>query len=259
MSLAGPLLGEEHVPVGEAELIARTVDVNLSLLETSNKPVARGEHPKAHGLVLADFIVEPNLPQELRVGVFREPGVYRALLRFSNGRAKNDNQGDIHGLGIKLLGVPGEKLIEEEKDAVTQDFVLADHPVFFIPSVSAYVPFSKQIEAARNGLIGKIVFILRLLFLPGPPWSLLRQSLKKKPDSPLRIVYWSQTPYKLGSAAVHYFLEPKLSLIAQPEPSKDPDKLRLAMIQALFGSCRVQLQRSRSERSHSDARRRSDG
>ena len=46
-------------------------------------------------------------------------------------------------MAIKLVGVAGEKLLEAEKSEQTQDFVMADHPVFFIRDLADYVPFSE--------------------------------------------------------------------------------------------------------------------
>ena len=53
-------------------------------------------------------------------------------------------------MAIKLLGVPGEKLLEDEKDATTQDFVLIDNPVFFIRNVADYVPFMEDFRNLKS-------------------------------------------------------------------------------------------------------------
>ena len=50
--------------------IAHLVEISLALLDTSAKPVLRGQHPKTHGCVRAEFRVEPDLPDALRQGVF---------------------------------------------------------------------------------------------------------------------------------------------------------------------------------------------
>ena len=42
----------------------------------------RDAHPKMHGLVNAEFMIEPNLPAELRVGLFKTPNTYQAWIRF---------------------------------------------------------------------------------------------------------------------------------------------------------------------------------
>ncbi len=222
-------LGEEWRPAGEDALIERVKALSLDLLDTTRKPVRRGQHPKQHGCVRAEFIVEPDLAPELRHGLFREGRVFPALIRFSNGREWDDRKGDIHGMAIKVLGVEGEKILESEKDAMTQDFVLADHPVFFVRDATDYVPFSEAISGAKGSWIGLGLFVFRLLFFGQPPWSILRAALNNKPDSPLRTQFWSQTPYRLDRLAVKYSCRPDLSLVPTPLAYDSADKLRIAL------------------------------
>ena len=96
------------------------------------RPVLRDAHPKAHGLVSAQFIVLDGLPDELRHGVFKTPRTYNALIRFSAGNVEvqKDTVPQAAGMAIKLLGVDGEKLLEDEKDAKTQDFIMINAPIF---------------------------------------------------------------------------------------------------------------------------------
>ena len=98
----------------------------------------------------AEYTVGDDVPTELRHGVFREARTYTALVRFSNGKRDDDRDDDLHGMAIKLLGVEGAKVLESEKDAPTQDFVLADQPVFFIRDLADYVPFSEQLFRLRR-------------------------------------------------------------------------------------------------------------
>src|SRR3954463_3490540 len=108
-------LGEERPATGENRMIERVLAVSLALLDTTTRPVRRGQHPKHHGCVGAEFIVQPDLPEELRHGVLREGRTFPALIRFSNVRHWDDRKGDIHGMAIKLVGVEGEKLLEAGK------------------------------------------------------------------------------------------------------------------------------------------------
>jgi len=186
---------------------------------------------KGHGCVRARFEVLPNLPEPLRHGIFAQSGAFDAYIRFSNGKGMDDRQPDAHGMAIKLLGVPGEKILEDEKDATTQDFVLIDHPVFFIRNVADYVPFMKDFRRLKSaGLtIGKVCAGLKLLFSRDYKWRLLRATGSKRPDSPLRISYWSTTPSKLGPSAVKYMAAPDLSGVPAVQAIDSPDKLRMAM------------------------------
>ena len=102
-SPANIALGEEFVPAGEEAEIDQIVAIHRYVQEFSDRklnPVRRGQHPKQHGCVHAEFIVEPNLSEELKHGLFREPRTYRALIRFSNGRQWDDTKPDVHGMAI---------------------------------------------------------------------------------------------------------------------------------------------------------------
>ncbi len=106
---------------------------------TVNGAVQRGQHPKLHGLVEAKFIVAADIPEEMRVGVFKEPGkTYDAWVRFSNARNPDDRDRGGHGMAIKLLNVP----TGIESQSTTQDFVLFDTPVFFLGNQGHRVSFS---------------------------------------------------------------------------------------------------------------------
>jgi prostaglandin-endoperoxide synthase 2 len=229
---SGPITFEDaRSTAGEDTLIGRIVADSLDLLDTGERPVRRGQHPKHHGCVRADFVIEPDLPPEWKLGLFREGRTIPALIRFSNGRSWDDRKGDIHGMAIKLLGVEGEKVLESERDAPTHDFVLADHPAFFIRDLAGYVTFSAAVSGARTSWLGKIAFVIKVLFSWNPPWKHLRAALGKKPDSPLRVRYWSQTPYRFDRSAVKYSARPDLTLVPPPPPppSDSKDRLREAM------------------------------
>ncbi|MDR3619327.1 MAG: catalase family protein [Paludisphaera borealis] len=234
---AKPLgLGQESIPASEAGEIDKIVAIHLSVTDPKEKPIVpRGQHMKGHGCVKAKFEVAADLPADLRRGVFAEPRSFDAYIRFSNGKGSDDRQADAHGMAIKLVGVPGAKLLEDEKDATTQDFILFDNPVFFIKNVADYVPFMEDFRNLKSpgfGL-GKVASGLKFLFSQNYIWKMLREAGSKKPDSPLRIAYWSTTPYKLGDAAVKYRATPDLAGAPPVRIVDSPDKLRLAAVDHL--------------------------
>src|SRR5688572_21825846 len=112
-------LAQENPPPREAAFAKSIADRLKTRITAASKGgvVRRDAHPKMHGVVKAEFIVEPSLPPELRVGVFAEPKTYQAWIRFSNQNdgLRPDRKIDIRGMAIKLMGVPGEKLLEEER------------------------------------------------------------------------------------------------------------------------------------------------
>lgn len=226
-------LGEEFIPPGEADQIAQIVAIHREVQEHVDRklePVPRGQHPKQHGCVRAEFVVEPNLPERLRHGVLSEPRIYHALIRFSNGRQLDDRLPDAHGMAIKLLGVEGEKLIAADRNAQTQDFIMIDHPVFFVRNVADYVPLMKDFRRlAMGNIFSKGATGLKFLLSQNYKHRILRKTATKRPDSPLAIQYWSTTPSKLGPLAMKFSARPVLSEAPAATKSDSKDKLRLAM------------------------------
>lgn len=227
-------LYEEEVPEGEAELIRSFVEHDTTMhardYPAGTTPVLRRLHVKAHGCVHARFTVAPDLPAELRAGVFAEPRSYDAIVRFSNGlrKAQADRQPDARGMVLKLFGVPGKKLLEDEADAVTQDFTLLNHPTFFVRNPADFSEFSRCVDRVGNPfpfLLGfnPLRWHLRELF------ALLRST--RPIANPLGARYWSQVPSRLGSLVVKYSAVPLVDAL-RPDSHGD-DYLRRVMVAQL--------------------------
>jgi hypothetical protein len=199
-----PALGEEQIVAGEQAMIEKIVRDNLTTLERDIKTVPRAQHPKHHGCVDAKFIVEPNLAANWRVGLFENPTTYDALIRFSNGRQTDDREPDIHGMAIKLLNVPGRKLLVGHENETTHDFLLIDHEVFFSAGMREYVRFNHDIAAAKRNELMKKLVKLHLLLLHPRLAIRVKNATAQTPASPLTTNYWSTTPYRLGGQAVKY-------------------------------------------------------
>ena len=66
-------LNLENPPVGEKKATQKLTELLRKKMESENpNRMMRDAHPKQHGLVKAEFIVEPDLPAELRVGIFKK-------------------------------------------------------------------------------------------------------------------------------------------------------------------------------------------
>ena len=187
----------------------------------------RDAHPKMHGVVRAEFVVEPDLPPELRVGIFREPKTYRAWIRFSNqnGRIRPDGKPDIRGMAIKLMGVPGEKLLDEERDEQTQDFILISTPVFVTKDAREFDDLLKTLESGALDQAWFYLTHLRVLL------NVVR-SLKKFAN-PLQVRYFSTTPYLWGDTAVKYSAIPRVGVPDTIPKDAEDDYLRGAMVRQL--------------------------
>jgi len=174
---------------------------------TVNGADPRGQHPKLHGLVEAKFIVAADIPEEMRVGVFKEPGkTYDAWVRFSNARNPDDRDRGGHGMAIKLLNVP----TGIESQSTTQDFVLFDTPVFFLGNPIQYVEFEEAtLRAYGKSKLGTLATTFLNYYWRHPRQFLnLLRTQRGDVTDPLAIRYWSVTPYRLGAAAVKYSARP---------------------------------------------------
>jgi hypothetical protein len=193
----------------------------------------RDAHPKHHGCVRAEFRIDPDVPSELRHGVFAEPRTFPAWIRFSNGapKAQSDRRRDQRGMAIKLLDVSGPKVLEDERDAPTQDFVLASYPRFFIRSIGDLVRFSRAAEKKPAFRVLGFFFGVNPLSWKLHEFAALLSSLQHA-TNPLSTRYWSQTSYRLGPHTVKY----SARSTDRPSPvpsSRSTDYLREAMADQL--------------------------
>lgn len=222
-------LATEYPPPGEAAYTQDLADrLKAKIIKDNPTGIMRRDaHPKMHGVVRAEFIVEPDLPPELRVGIFREPASYQAWIRFSNqnGTMQPDIKGDIRGMAIKLMGVPGQKILEQEQDEQTQDFIVISTNVFVTADVQE---FDGLIKAFTSNLLAIAWFFATHLRVG---WNLYKSMIKFA--NPLQIRYFSTTPYLFGSSAVKYSAIPHVA-VPDTIPSNPPDDyLRLAMMRQL--------------------------
>jgi hypothetical protein len=183
-------IGQEYPPAGEDDTIAKLVALHLTVQKVKPGPSFRGEHPKQHAGVRATFTVADDIPDAQRIGLFSAPGTYEALIRFSNGREFDDTKHDVHGMAIKVL-LPADGATTRE-----QDFITADHPVFFSRDVKHLLEF---LEAMVKG-------VPPLLLVPMFPKLIGFTSAAR--TSLAAMSFWSQTPYKLGAGAVKYVVTP---------------------------------------------------
>ena len=178
------------------EQIAAVQRAAIHLQELQGQRIAlRNVHPRAHGCVRAEFRVEDHLLPHLAQGAFVLGKRYLAWIRFSNSfpdASRPDAKGDIRGMAIKLLDVPGDKILPEERDAQTQDFVLVSSPVFFVDDAARFLTFARRISSSSK--LTQATALLALNFRG------LRNliSMQAKIASPLETRYWSAVPYRLG-------------------------------------------------------------
>jgi hypothetical protein len=133
---------------------------------------------------------------------------YDAVVRFSNGGpiVQGDKKPDVRGIGVKLIGVGGKKLIPGMEDCVTQDFlaILAQSVPF--PDPEAFVWF---VVAARSPLT--LLPKAFMKFGVGKTLSLLK-TLQQGLGAPLMQVhtnrYFTPLPIRFGAYAAKYCFTP---------------------------------------------------
>lgn len=227
-------LGQEYPDPEEYKVINNMVAELEAQVDRmyADKKMLRQVHTKMHGCVKASFTVEPELPEELKVGVFKEAKEYHCWVRLSNASThpKPDKKGDIRGIAIKLMSVPGEKMLEGERHDNTQDFLLMTHETFFSKNL---MQFRKTLTAAT----AKSKLPLLLYALNPFHWALLARLKKsmKKCTNVLSETYWSTQPYRYGGddKAVKYMLKPSASNQIVNEGTEEDDYLRVNMSQTL--------------------------
>src|SRR5881394_3980762 len=165
----------------------------------------RGGNTKTHGIVRGEFVVHDNLPAEFRHGIYAEPHAYRAWVRFSGPGPYITPDIDDPGfmsISIKLMGVSGPKLMEEEK--LTLDMFGVSTPTFVTPDTKANAQL--QIESLKNAQIFYFVNFRRSHIL-----DLIMQGLWiKTQSSPFEAPYFSCVPYLLGAGqAMQYSMWPR--------------------------------------------------
>jgi hypothetical protein len=223
MSLA---IGEEQIPADERDLIKHLVALQVGIM-TKTDPTRRGQHPKHHGSVDAEFVVRGDIPDVYRIGLFKEPATYTAKVRWSNGGERDDMKPDVHGMAVKVLGVKGTPALKGS-DREEQDFILIDSETFFVPDVKMMLELmTARVTAAQKPEV-MTEFAQKHKDIVGG-LAAARTTIA----SPLTTRYWSTVPYKLGGGAVKYTAVPSADNKSGGVPATSSDYLRAAMASQL--------------------------
>jgi hypothetical protein len=183
--------------------------------------VLRAQHAKDTGCVKAQLVVEPNLADEYRHGVFAEPRTFEVIIRFSNASewVESDSKGTPRGMAIKLLGVHGERPFEGDGEQ-SQDFLLVDSPAFIFRAVKDYTVLFALRRRFKSDPLALAFYFLSGYFKQ--TINVVKATKNVIQDSLIR-QYWSMSPFRLGKKrTVKWTAKPRTPpLAANPPTSPD--------------------------------------
>lgn len=143
--------GVEEIQPNEDQLTDETVAsmarLNRFMFE-KHRHAVRDAHAKSHGVLRGELHIYDNLPEHLAQGVFREARTYPVIIRLSSapGAVNSDKMPANKGLAIKVIGVEGEKFLANQKDEVTQDFLLVNDTIIPTGDIKSYHDMQLKLE-----------------------------------------------------------------------------------------------------------------
>jgi Catalase len=229
----------ENIPPDEGERFekyaAEIADIQRTRAEKSGKretetgPLSRALHLKPHIGAVGELVVEAA--EAGRAGVFANNGQRWPLyVRFSNGSSTHqaDKAPDVRGFALKLVGVPGQKIIPGLEQEVTQDFLFIDQPAIPFRDADEFMIFVRSAKDGPLKLLPRLIsgFGLRRTF------QVLGQTLKApKVKSFATHAFHTAAPISFGGLAAKLGLFP-LGNPPSPPTSGD-DALRSDLIARL--------------------------
>lgn len=213
-TVIGQELGQEQLKGNESELAVEMADF-ITKVSQSRHPtgtIKRFNQAKSLGCFNGQFSIKDDLPQALRVGIFKHSTTYDAMARFANASTQSDADKDLRGLSVSVFGVKEPTIWGEQGK---QDFITNSHPVLFASSPEEFYQF---IQAQYDDSI--ISFFLNPFDSHLNALKILLQA-RERPTSPFDIQFWSTTAFRFGdnNKAVKYSFKP-CSGYQSPEPKE---------------------------------------
>ena len=202
-----PPLAEETLLPDEEQLTRAIIDELAKFTRENWLPggAQRFGNTKTFGVLRGEFSVLPGLPANLRRGLFAEPRTYPAWVRFSGpGPYAPPDIEDLGqcSVGIKVMGVAGPKLMEDER--FTQDLILVSPASFVTPDIRENAKLQQWVRAKAPLAYAINPFDSHLLHM------FMQLLYSPMQANPLEVQYYSNVPFLLGEGqAVEYSLKPR--------------------------------------------------
>lgn len=242
----------EVVEENETQTIAELLETLQHISETTYKDsghASRSVHIKSHGLLRGELQVLGDLPPTLAQGIFSEARSYPVVMRLSTspGDELDDNVSTPRGVGIKVIGVQGERLPGSEGD-VTQDFVMVNGPAFLAPGPKKFLGSLKLLAKTtdkaptlKKALSAALRGTEKIIEAVGGESATIK-SLGGHPETHiLGETFYSQVPIKFGPYMVKLSLAPISPTLTQltdvpVDLDGKPNGLRAAVVD-YFAQC----------------------
>jgi hypothetical protein len=224
-------VAEEKQLPHEDEITAQIIHHMSTFLRREYPPgqALRAGNTKTYGVVRGSFDVLPDIPEEMKVGVFARQRSYKTWVRFAGPgplAPPDIKDNGILSIGVKLMGVEGEKLIDDER--WTQDFTGISSPTFTTPDIIENLKLQKRILDGTPILYFLSPFDSHLLD------GIMQGLYSRTHSSPLETPYYSCVAYLLGEArAMHYSIRPCSAERSRIPRDFPDDYLRAAMASTL--------------------------
>ncbi|CDO33411.1 catalase [Mycolicibacterium vulneris] len=209
----------EQPRADEAEDIEKIVEALHKNNERAYKKFKHGlrdAHAKSHAILRGELIVNPDLPEVLAQGIFAAQRSYPVIARISttSGVLRSDKNRGVRGLGIKAIGVHGERAMKDPQDQqnVTQDFVLVTHEEFLFADAHAYrtlgmLSATLLARLSDNAMwaVSELLGALKKIRLPIPE----NLAVFAAPNRPiLGETFFSSAPIRFGDYVARFKYEP---------------------------------------------------
>jgi hypothetical protein len=180
---------------------------------------SRGLHNKQHLGAVGELLV--RAVEGKSYGVFASPGkAWPVYVRFSNGnsRRQRDHELDVRGMALKLVGVPGPKLIAGLEREQTQDFLFIDTPSVVFRDPDEFMQFVRAAKQGPKKLVPNLFKSFGIGRTLGILWRTLRS---EKVKSFATHSFHTAAPIAFGASAAKLALVPASNGSYAPSVSGD--------------------------------------
>jgi hypothetical protein len=240
-----------------SEYMARIVDywqtkVRESPTAEGSGRAVRGAHAKTFGVVPGEVEILGGLQAAYAQGVYATPGRHDALVRFSsasNHLGPDAQLGPVVGFAIKIFGIGGTKLMDDEPDATTFDLVLKNHPTFIANTAEHYLfieeigdqvgDYLKRGRTGFHDLLSDFVTGKGTLEKPDWAWEELFAFVTTAAQTPVRNpllnTYWTMAAVRHGDHVAKVRVAPAGDGVTSPplDLSSGPDVFGAALAEEL--------------------------